>query len=222
MSGEERDVREDCGQSVESRRLTVAIRRPRLAQSVLLLTQPVTAKQEYSTLAASTVSVSNHACRGRRSSPYPWDRPRLSRAPGSGSKSNSPPRKHPRPLITLVSAQSSSAPFPLDEIPMLLEPHLYLPRPRSDRLLRRRHPQTRPWPAQLRCPSSNTVSAALSPELHLPHPTSNARPWQLPRLRGLPPLSARFHWAAQLHEIESAAAHCAIAAGPVALVRLNL
>ncbi len=183
MSGEERDVREDCGQSVESRRLTVAIKRPRLAQSVLPLTQPVTAKQECSTSAASAVSVSSHACRGRRSSPYPWDRPRLSRAPGSGSRLNSLPRRHPRRLITLVSARSSSVLFPLDEILMLLVPHLYLPRPRSDRLLRRRHPQTRPWPAQLRCRSSNTVSAALSPELHLPHPISSARPSQLPRLR---------------------------------------
>src|SRR5260370_6490948 len=182
MSGEERDVREDCGQSVESRRLTVAIKRPRLAQSVLPLTQPVTAKQECSTSAASAVSVSSPACRGRRSSPYPWDRPRLSRAPGSGSRLNSLPRRHPRRLITLVSARSSSVLFPLDEILMLLVPHLYLPRPRSDRLLRHRDPQTLLLPpAQPQSPWSSIASAALSPELHLPHRTSNARPARVPQ-----------------------------------------
>src|SRR5437660_11145546 len=66
-------------------------------------TQPETGKEEYSKSPATPDSASNRACPARRSSPYPSDRPRLSRARESGSKSNSLPHKHPWSLITLVN-----------------------------------------------------------------------------------------------------------------------
>src|ERR1700716_2003528 len=152
---------------------------------MLTLTQPATAKQEYSTSAASAVSASSHACRARRSSPYLWDRPHLSHGPGSGSKLKSLPRKRPSRLRTLVNARSSSAPFPLNEILTLLARHLYLPRPRFVQLLQRRHPQTLPSPVPPQSPWSNIVFAASLPGLRPPRPTLNVRPWQPLRLRDL-------------------------------------